>query len=218
MGKIFNLDAPIIQAVGKVGQMMISTLTWLLFCLPVVTAGAATVALCRVMMNLKEDKSCSFGTFFRTFRENFKKGTFLWLILLGCAAVLAIGFYLVVLVENTILRMAALTLFCMLFFLVYILMIYGFPLLAYFENTLSGTVRNAIAMGLSNLRQTIPAIALTLLPLVLMLVSMKFFVMLLFMLLILGPGAICYGVMCLLLPVFQRYTPGYAEEKKEDLR
>ena len=72
-------------------------------------------------------------------------------------------------------------------------------------------------MGLGNLRQTIFAIAVTMLPLVLMLVSMKLFVTLLFMLIILGPGAICYGVMCLLLPVFRRYVPGYEAENKEDL-
>ena len=218
MGKIFNLDAPIVQAVGKVGQMMITTLTWLLFCLPVFTAGAATVALCRIMMNLKEDKSCSFQAFFRAFKENFKKGTALWLILLGCAAVLTVGFYLVVLVENTVLRMAALLLFCLLFFLTYIAAIYVFPLTAYFENTVPATIRNAIGMGLGNLRQTIMAVAVTLVPLVLWFVSMKLFVMLLFMLIILGPGAICYGVMCLLLPVFRRYTPGYEEEKEEGLR
>lgn len=217
MGKFFNLDAPIVQAVGKVGQMMITTITWLLFCLPVVTAGAATVALCRIMMNLKEDKSCAFAEFVQIFRENFKKGTILWLILLGSIGVLAAGFYLVVLVENVVLRMAALLIFCLLFFLTYIAAIYVFPLTAYFENTVLGTIRNAIGMGLANLRQTIFCIALTLLPLVLMLASMKLFVMLLFMLIILGPGAICYGQMCLLLPVFHRYTPGYEDEKKEDL-
>ena len=215
MGKIFNLDAPIVQAVGKVGQMMITTFIWLLFCLPVVTVGASTVAMCRIMMNLKEDKSCSFQTFFRAFKENFKKGTILWLILLGCAAVLAAGFYLVVLVENTVLRMAALLMFCLLFFLVYIAAIYAFPLTAYFENTVPATIRNALGMGLGNLRQTIMAIALTLIPLVLMFLSMKLFVILLFMLIILGPGAICYGVMCLLLPVFQHYTPGYIENLED---
>ena len=217
MGKFFNLDAPIIQAVGKVGQMMITTFVWLLFCLPVFTAGAATVALCRIMMNLKEDKSCAFMEFVRIFRENFKKGTALWLILLGCIGVLAVGFYLVVLVETEILRMAALLLFCLLFFLTYIAAIYVFPLTAYFENTVLGTIRNAIGMGLGNLRQTIFAIAVTMLPLVLMMASMQLFVTMLFLLIILGPGAICYGVMCILLPVFQRYTPGYEDEKNEDL-
>jgi len=212
MGKIFNLDAPIVQAVGKVGQMMLTTLTWLVFCLPVITVGASTVAMCRMMINLKEDKSCAFKVFFRAFRENFWKATALWLILLACAAILAAAFYLVVLVENAVLRMAVLFLFCLLFFLVYILAVYAFPLTAYFENTLSATIRNAIGMGLGNLRQTVFAIAVTLLPLVLMLISMQLFVTLLFLLIILGPGAICYGVMCILLPIFYRYTPGYEED------
>jgi len=212
MGKIFNLDAPIVQAVGKVGQMMLTTLTWLVFCLPVITVGASTVAMCRMMINLKEDKSCTFKVFFRAFRENLWKATALWLILLACAAILAAAFYLVVLVENAVLRMAVLFLFCLLFFLVYILAVYAFPLTAYFENTLSATIRNAIGMGLGNLRQTVFAIAVTLLPLVLMLISMQLFVTLLFLLIILGPGAICYGVMCILLPIFYRYTPGYEED------
>ena len=214
MGKIFNLDAPIVQAVGKVGQMMLTTLTWLVFCLPVVTVGASTVAMCRVMINLKEDKSCAFKVFFRAFRENFWKATALWLLLLACAGLLAAAFYLVVLVENTILRMAGLLVFCMLFFLVYIVAVYAFPLTAYFENTLSATVRNAIGMGLGNLRQTIFAIAITMLPLVIALVSLKLFVTLLFLMVMMGPGAISYGVVCVLQPVFLRYIP---EEEKEGL-
>ena len=211
MGKIFDLDAPVVQAVGKVGQMIVTTVTWLLFCLPIFTVGAATVAMYRMMFNLKEDRSCAFKDFFRAFRENFRRGTALWLILLACVAVLAVGFYLVVLLENTVLRMAALMLFCMLFFLVYIAAVYVFPLTAYFDNTVSGTIRNAIGMGLGNLRHTIYAIAVTMLPLVLMLVSMKLFITMLFLLVILGPGALCYGVVCVLSPVFRRYTPDNEE-------
>ena len=209
MGKFFNLDAPIVQAVGKVGQMMITTLTWLLFCLPVVTVGAATVGMCRVMFNLKEDKSCAFREFWKAFRESFWKATALWLLLLVCIALLAAGFYAMVLVENMLLRMAVLMLFCVLFFLVYIVAVYVFPLTAYFENTLSETIRNALGMGLANLRQTIIAIALTLSPLVLMLISMKLFVTMLFLLIVMGPGAICYGVVCVLLPVFEHYAQAF---------
>ena len=211
MGKIFNLDSPVVQAVGKVGQMMITTLTWLIFCLPIVTVGAATVAMCRIMINLKEDKSCAFKEFFRAFKENFKKATLLWLILLACVAVLTALFYLVVLVESSILRMIALMVFCLLFFLVYIAAVYMFPLTAYFENTVANTVCNAIGMGLANLRQSIFSIALTLLPLVLMLISMQLFLTMLFLLVILGPGAICYGIVCILLPVFERYSPANEE-------
>ena len=149
--------------------------------------------------------------FFRAFKENFKKATVLWLLLLLCVAVLVVTFYLVVLVENGILRMIALMVFCVLFFLVYIAAIYVFPLTAYFENTIAATIHNAVAMGLGNLRQSVFSIALTLLPLVLMLVSMQLFLTMLFLLVVLGPGAICYGVMCILLPVFERYAPGNEE-------
>ena len=113
-------------------------------------------------------------------------------------------------------RIAALALFCLLFFLVYIAAIYVFPLTAYFENTIPATIRNAIGIGLVNLRQTIMSIAVTLIPLVLWFISVKLFVVLLFMMIILGPGAICYGVMCILLPVFGRYAPGN-EENNDDL-
>ena len=116
--------------------------------------------------------------------------------------------------ENTILRMAALVLFCLLFFLMYIVASYAFPLTAYFENTVAGTLRNAIGMGLGNLRQTIFAIAITMLPLVIALVSLKLFVTLLFLMVMMGPGAISYGVVCVLQPVFLRYIP---EEEKEGL-
>ena len=214
MGKIFNLDAPIVQAVGKVGQMMITTLTWIVCCLPIVTIGASTAAMCRMMFNLKEDKYCGFKEFFRAFRDNFRNATLLWLLLVACAALLAVAFYLMVLVENALLRMVALAVFCLLFFLVYIVAVYVFPLTAFFENTVFGTIRNAVGMGLGNLRQTIFAIALTLLPLALALVSLKLFVTLLLLMVVLGPGAICYGVVCVLRPVFLRYIP---EEEKEGL-
>ena len=212
MGKIFNLDAPVIQWLGKIGQMMFTSVVWLVCCLPVVTVGAATAAMFRIMFNMKEDRDCSLKVYFRAFRDNFKQATALWLILLACASLLAAGFYAVVLLENVTLRLMALMLFCLLFFLVYIAAIYVFPLTVYFENTVKGTALNAVAMGLSNLRQSIFAAALVLLPLVLMLVSMQLFITLLFLLVVLGPGAICYGIVCILSPVFQRYVPNPCEE------
>ena len=213
MGKIFNLDAPVIQWLGKVGQMMLSTVTWLLFCLPVFTIGASTAALYRVMFNLKEDKSCAFKVFFRAFRENFKKATILWLLLLVCAAALVGLYWLVMLLEQDLLRMAAVVIFCILFLLVYIAGLYVFPLTAYFENTLGATVRNAIGMGFGNLRKSIIACAVTFVPLVALIASVEIFLQMLFLWLVLGPGAIAYGVVCALRPVFCRYVPENEENQ-----
>lgn len=211
MGKIFNLDAPVIQWLGKVGQMMVTTVTWLLCCLPIITVGAATAAMYRMMFNLKEDRSCTVKDFFRAFRENFGKATVLWLIQLGVIALLAGLYWLTLLVDNGVVRMAVLMVFCALFFIVYIAGLYLFPLTAYFENTVAGTLGNAVAMGLGNLRQSIIAGAVTMIPLVVGMVSMQIFVQMLFLWIVLAPGAIAYGVVCVLRPVFLRYTPGGEE-------
>lgn len=212
MGKFFNLDAPVVQWLGKIGQMMITSVVWLICCLPVFTVGAATAALYRIMFNLKEDKSCAMKEFFRAFRENFGKATLLWLLLLACVAVLAGLFYLVVLIESTVLRLAALVVFVIAFFVVFFAGLYVFPLTAYFENTLPGTIRNAVGMSMGNLRQSILAGAVTMIPLVVLMLSADLFLQLLFLWAVLGPGAIAYGVVCALMPVFQRYIPAGGEE------
>lgn len=207
MGKFFNLDAPVIQFLGKLGQMMLTTLLWLVCCLPVVTIGASTAAMYRIMFNLKEDKSCAMQVFLKAFRDSFRKATVLWLLLLAAAAALLGLYYLVVLVENMILRMVVLVVFTVLMFVAYITGLYLFPLTAYFENTVGQTLRNALAMGMGNLRQSIIACAITMIPLVLLLLVPRIFLQMLFMLIVLGPGAISYGVVCALLPVFRQYAP-----------
>ena len=99
------------------------------------------------------------------------------------------------------------------FFLVYMAGLYLFPLTAYFENTVLGTVHNAIGMGIANLRQTIIAGAVTMIPVVLAITVPTLFIQMLFLWLVLGPGAIAYGVACALTPVFRRYTE---EENPEE--
>lgn len=212
MGKLFNLDAPIVQWLGKIGQMIVSTVIWLVCCLPIVTIGAATAALYRIMFNLKEDRSCALKVYFRTFRESFWKATVLWLLLLVCGAVLVGLYFLMMQVENMILRMVILAIFCLLFFLVYFSSLYVFPLTAYFDNTVLATIRNAVGMSIGNLRNTIIASAVTMIPLVMAILSLKLFLQMLFLWTVLGPGAIAYGVCCALTPVFRRYVPGNEEE------
>lgn len=213
MGKLFGLDSPIVQTLTKVSQLMIFSVIWILCCLPIFTVGAATAALFRVAFNMKEDKSCTLKDYFRAFKNNFRKATVLWLILLACVLAVAVFFYLMLLVEQTVLRMIALAVFCLLFFLVYMAGLYLFPLTAYFENTVWGTLRNATGMGVTNLRQTIIAGAVMMVPLVVAIAVPTVFIQMLFLWLVLGPGAIAYGVTCALQPVFHRYTE---EENPEE--
>lgn len=220
MGKFFDLDAPIIRAIGKVGEIMMFTAMWLVCCVPVVTIGASTAALYRMMFNLREDRATKITDFFRAFKENFKQGTALWLLFLAAAAVLLAAYYLVVLVESEMLRLVLLVVFSAVFFIVFITSVWLFPLTAYFENTVAGTLRNAVGMGMGNLKRAIPACALTVLPLVTYLISWELFLRTMYLWLLLAPGAIAYGVVCLLTPVFKRYVDdaeNYEENKHGSL-
>lgn len=207
MGKFFNLDAPVIRFLGKVGEIMMLTALWLVCCLPFFTVGAATAALYRLLFNLKEDRSTKVSDFFRAFKENFKNGTLLWLTLLAVVALLAVLYWLIAWVESDLIRLVLLLAFSAMFFVAFIAAVYLFPLTAYFENTVGGTLRNAVAMGLGHLRNSIPACALSMLPVVALLLSQEFFIRLLFLWLVLAPGAIAYGIVCVLTPVFQKYIP-----------
>ena len=54
---------------------------WLLFSIPIVTIGAATVAAMSVALKMADDEEGYIGrSFVRAFRENWKKGTVLWVI------------------------------------------------------------------------------------------------------------------------------------------
>ena len=207
MGKIFALDSPVVRFMARVGELMLFSVLWILCCLPLVTAGAATTALFRMMFNMKEARSTRLVDFFRAFRDNFKKATALWLILLGVIVVLLGIYAMASAVGSDMVRLVLMLVFGALFFVTFITGVYLFPLTAYFENTVSGTLRNALAMGLGHLRNSIPACALLVLPLIVQELFYELYVTLMFLWTILAPGLIAYGIVCILWPVFKKYIP-----------
>ena len=206
MRNLFNLDAPIIQWLSKFSLLLWIACLWLICCLPVVTAGAATAALYRMVFNLREESSCSAGAFFRAFRENFKQSTWIWLIVLGLAALLAAGYYGAVLVEAEMVRLVLVVIVCVLFVLWVFLLLYSFPLTCYFENSLRNTLKNALAMSIKHLRQTIFCFALAVIPLIALMISAGWFVRLLYVWVLFYPGLAAYWIAGILSPVFEQYA------------
>ena len=50
MNRLFNPDAPVMQFLSRIADLVILNLVWLALCVPVVTIGAATTALYRVLL------------------------------------------------------------------------------------------------------------------------------------------------------------------------
>ena len=133
-------------------------------CIPVVTAGAAGVACYAYLMRIVRglNPTSPIRPFWTDFRKAFRVATPAWLLVLLCFVILAGDYYFAVYVSTPPNR----------FFLVFaIAMAVGlvfavtwlFPLIARYENTLRGHIRNAFLMAAAKLPKTLAAVAVQLL-------------------------------------------------------
>ena len=80
MNRMFNLDSPLWNILSKFCDLLILSTLWMLFSLPVVTAGPATAALYHsVHKSILEGSGYAVSTFWKSFRTNLKQGILLML-------------------------------------------------------------------------------------------------------------------------------------------
>lgn len=93
--KFLAYDSPFSQLLLKLCYSCYLNLLWLICCIPIVTIGASTTALYYTSLKIVRGEDHALGhMFFRSFRENFRQSTVLWLILLAAGLFLAGDGYL----------------------------------------------------------------------------------------------------------------------------
>lgn len=94
--KFLSYDSPFGQLVMKLCYACYLNLLWFVCCIPIVTIGASTTALYYASLKIArgEDQGVA-RLFFRSFRENFRQSTVLWLILLAAGLLLGGDGYIV---------------------------------------------------------------------------------------------------------------------------
>ncbi len=157
MKKVFDMNNPVWQFIGKLVDAFVLHIIWLVCSLPVVTIGPATTALYYAMMRDVRDEDPHYvRAFFRSFKENLKQGMIIGIILLVVGALLGYGlwfytanravstFYLVMWVVDIG------------FLIIYLMTLqYVFALQSRFVNTVRTTIMNAFFMSLKHLGWTI---------------------------------------------------------------
>ena len=135
---------------------------WLICCLPVVTIGAATTALYYTSFKIAKDEGSFITTmFFRSFRQNFKQATIIWMIMLVSGILLAVDAVLLYQLHLTTTGAAAVfwTLLLAVIFaciiLYAIVLAHIFPLLSIAANTTPNMFKNAFLIGTHYLFVTI---------------------------------------------------------------
>lgn len=164
--KFFDLDSPLMQGLSKMADMMILNLLTLLCCLPIITVGPALTALNYMSLKLVRNEECYIVKgYFKSFKENFKQSTVIWLLMLLVAILLALDFYIIISAESEISGIMQILIFVAAIFWL-CTALYVFPVLARFQNTIRATVKNAFLMSVMQFPKTVVMAVAYLIPLV----------------------------------------------------
>lgn len=160
--KFFSYESPFSQLLLKLCYSCCLNLIWFICCIPIVTIGASTTALYYTTLKIvRGEDHYLFRMFFRSFRENFRQSTVLWLILLGAGLLLAGDIYILhrlyLSSTGTFAVMWTLLLAVAIAVVVgyTIVLIFIFPLVASVSNTNLAMLKNSFLIGVHYLFCTI---------------------------------------------------------------
>ncbi len=204
MFSMFSPDSKIMQIISRVTDLILLNILYLLTCLPVFTVGAATSAmytLCFRMM--REEDSGVLKPYFKAFRENFKQGTAIWLLILLVVGP-ALYYFDRVWQMGGIVRFSGL-LFILIAVAGLMTASYAFPWISQFRNTTSQSLQNALILSVSHLPRSLCILGINLLPVILWAVNYDLFEKISFLWLALYFAAAAYMNSGLLWHVFKPY-------------
>ncbi len=157
MGQIFNMDNKFFQFLNKAVDCVGLSVLWLLCCVPVVTAGAATTAMYYTVNKvIRHSRGYVWSEFWHAFRANFKQSTIAWLIVFAATIFMAMDCYIMyqfAKAGESIGKMFVV--FVVFIALILIWGIYLFPYIARFENVTKAVLKNAGLIAIANLPWTL---------------------------------------------------------------
>lgn len=172
MGRFFDIDSPIMSGLNKLADLIWLNILTFICCIPIVTVGASITALNYVALKMvRDEEGYVTKAYFKSFKQNFKQATIIWLIMLLVAAVI-IGDLLIFVfsgiafpswVKVALIAISILAIFATM---------YVFPILARFENTVRDTFKNSFYIGILSLPKTILMMVIWAIPI---LISVYFF-------------------------------------------
>lgn len=152
--KFLSYDSKFSQVMIRICYACWLNMIWIVCSIPIVTVGASTTALYYVMLKLARGEEGNVTSmFFRSFKENFKQATVLWLIMLAGGIFLGLDGYILVNLRKTAegpfaafwTILLAVVIAAAVFYV--IVLIYLFPLVASVRNTNRAMLKNSFLIG-----------------------------------------------------------------------
>ena len=151
---LFSYDSRFTQVLMKLVYSSYLNILWFICSIPIFTIGASTTALYYTCLKIvRNEEGNVTKTFLKSFKENFRQATVIWLILFVIGSFLAFDFYVLYNLRlNTAMPMAAfwtillaILIGAIIIYLIVLFMI--FPLQASVINTTPNMFKNAFLIG-----------------------------------------------------------------------
>lgn len=162
MRQIFALDGPVNAALGKIADIVVCNVMFLLLSLPVFTIGASLTGLYTAMQMIAAgtEPPLIVKVFWTGFYRNFKQATVVWLLCLLVIAFLAAFYWAITLLPPEFFAMYRVT-FIILCIVFYMGFQYLFPMAARYRMKTGHLLKNAWLLSVAALPWTLCGIALT---------------------------------------------------------
>lgn len=145
--KFFSVESPLYKFMQSLWDILKLNFMWLIFCIPIVTIGGSTIAAFSVLLRMSEDQEGNvIKDFWKAFKENWKQGIFIGLLPPICFEAVFLDFQLYNAVENG--GLGILIVGCFSAYIFIFCLIYVFPLLARYDNTVINSIKNSFRIGM----------------------------------------------------------------------
>ena len=208
---LFSYDSAFSRFLYFVADLVTLHILWIIYSLPIFTIGASTTALYySCMKRIRTGEGYVSKNFRKSFRENFRQATLIWIGLLIIMTVFFCDLRIGMALDNAV---GTFMLVSCSFFLIPLLLlcIYIFPVQAKFENPVFENVKNALIMSIRHFPCSLLLIAIY-----------GTFILLLFsfppfggLLLCCGAGLIGYFTSNIFVYIFRKYIPDELENDLE---
>ena len=163
MNEVFNSNNPAMRFLTNLFNIFWVNILFIFTCIPIVTIGPSLCALYRVCLKIiSGEDPMVYNTYFHEFKNSFKKGLILWIIVLFAGVFFGYELYLIYFRQDLVsssLSFLQYPVWVMLFIVLQVFL-YGFALLSVFENSLKNTIVNSILLSIKHIAITILLLAI----------------------------------------------------------
>lgn len=204
MNQFLKLDSPFFKFMGKIGDIFLLNLMWVVFSIPIITIGASTTAAFSVGMRMaRGNDGYVISRFWKSFKQNFKQATIIHIIMLIIGSLLYLDMSIWAKNSENPVAMLMMLVTVILSIIYCVEVLYVYAVLARFENTIKNTLKNAMLIAIANLPVTI----LLIIGVVIYLVLNSIMMLMTVLTVMFGMGLLAYIFGILYNIAFRRFAP-----------